>query len=391
MSSYFHRYFRQVDAETPYVVYSEQSLLEGIKLAKLAGGTIYYAVKACPFFEILRIVDENVDGFEVQSEFELDLLDLAGIKRPCIVAHGAAKTTSYIERVHRAGGIVYANSLAEYSKILSCKAFQGRVGVRVNFGLFDSRFSNSRSKLGMSVTQALEVMEEGEPSVDSFSIHNHSLCREVSLEKAEKQIDLVGNFLEKLPARARDLVSSINLGGGVDSPLNFARQGLSFTEFQNRRAELVSERFTQEIKFEYGHLIIEDAACAVTSVVDSFADGSDSDWCIVDIGTNLLVPIPSAKFHVDTMDDRRKCERYNVADIACSPAAVIASDVKLPAMREGEKLVVEGCGAYTYSLSENFSNYIPPAFILRENGEHKDLLSQENSVSIATQLFSGED
>ena len=73
---------------TPLFVYSEDMLrtrVAQLRNAMPEGLAIHYAIKANPFIPILKVFSELVDGFDIASGGELDIVTAAGID-PALVS-----------------------------------------------------------------------------------------------------------------------------------------------------------------------------------------------------------------------------------------------------------------------------------------------------------------
>jgi diaminopimelate decarboxylase len=153
----------------------------------------------------------------------------------------------------------------------------------------------------------------------------------------------------------------------------------------------LAERFDKlnNIYFEPGRFIVEDAAVAVTTVC-KIKNCEGIKWLITDIGTNILIPLPAARFEVtDVNGNSGYGEVYSIGDGTCSPAGVIQRDVQLDNITEGDRILVNSCGAYTYSLAETFCNLIPAAYFVKTDGHIATMVSPQTAQDVAELLFYG--
>ena len=59
--------------------------------------------------------------------------------------------------------------------------------------------------------------------------------------------------------------------------------------------------------------------------------------------------------------------KYTIAGKCCESGDIIAEDVYLPNMNEGDLIAVLSTGAYNYSMSSNYNrNLIPPVVMVKD-------------------------
>ena len=105
---------------------------------------------------------------------------------------------------------------------------------------------------------------------------------------------------------------------------------------------------------------------------------------VVDIGTNVLIPLPLAQFRVILAPGQsggdEGLQRYSVVDGTCSPAGVLESDCLLPGGRQtGDVLWVGMAGAYTWALAESFYDVVPSAWWLTDRGSLEPIVSRHDN------------
>ena len=263
------------------------------------------------------------------------------------------------------------------------------IGLRVNLGIIGSRFSKG-TKLGVDAEIAHAALSEAAAAGRKVMLHVHVMSRAKTSADVSGTLGPFAAWFRGLPLVLRRCVSSINVGGGLDSRLNFSLADGSVEQcicaIRDVLGELADGR---TIIFECGRYFVEDSGVACASVVER-KTVQGTDWLLVDVGTNLLVPIPSSGFMIAQpfMNGVRKV--FDVADGICSPAATIARGVSLPDCAKGARLFVLNCGAYTYSLAECFGTHIAPAYLLRRGSVHS-MLSKGKAARIWRAMFSCSD
>jgi diaminopimelate decarboxylase len=60
---------------------------------------------------------------------------------------------------------------------------------------------------------------------------------------------------------------------------------------------------------------------------------------------------------------------YTLAGKCCESGDIIAENVSLPEIKEGEILAVLSTGAYNYSMASNYNRNLVPAAVMTKDGE----------------------
>ena len=362
--------------ETPVVLYSAKRLRENIDNLKIASSScfrevrIYYAVKACLFSKVLLEMKERELGVEVQSLEELDTVCAAGFSTVDIICNGVGKSITYMDRALREGHLLIADSVSEWRYILGhspISSINGRVGLRINSGnLIKSRFG-AESKLGIDLSDTVIALQDASEQGLQIILHFHALSRAKSLLDINLVLTPIVTWLRSLPSNCLNAISTIDIGGGFDSPLNFSRNQLSVYDCVCRISTILGDILKNRILLmECGRYFVEDIAIGLTKVLER-KSVQGKNWLIVDLGTNLLIPIPSSDFLAVEPYSQKVETTFSVADGICSPAAVISRSVELPVLSKGEHLFLLNIGAYTYTLAESFGFRVPNAIYLDSN------------------------
>ena len=63
----------------------------------------------------------------------------------------------------------------------------------------------------------------------------------------------------------------------------------------------------------------------------------------------------------------KKTNKYTIAGKCCESGDIIAEDVMLPEIKEGDLIAVLSTGAYNYSMSSNYNrNFVPPVVMVKD-------------------------
>ena len=352
----------------PAVVYGEALLRSNMaefasRIGECYSGgkaRFYYAVKACTLPQVVGIALESGWGLEVQSLAEWNALGVPGAGG---VYNGPGKTRDDLMRGMAAGLVVIADGTEEAHDLWQL-AQAGRIAPDAAYGLriqasSPTPFGETGSKLGMDQEDAFRLLavgrEQGLPMPRWLHFHCLARCKSPAAwcTAARQALD----FMDRARALCGHEFQVLDLGGGVDTLTAVRAEGETFADMAAQLARALEQGpYPFDIAFEPGRAVVGDAALGLCRVVRTKTVGGRR-WAVVDLATNLLIPLPLARFSVVApwADNAARTDSWNIGDGTCSPAGVLARDAALPAgLAPGDRLAVLGCGAYTYSLAEHF-------------------------------------
>ncbi|WP_158499786.1 diaminopimelate decarboxylase family protein [Sinorhizobium fredii] len=364
---------RQVSLPTPCLVYGEARLRANIAHYSLNGAAkIRYAVKACSLRPVLQTIAACGAGADCQSIMEVALAKKAGIRCSEISVSSPRLRVNELEWLVEQGIRIIADSTSQLH-LIERIVRDGRAppdwtfGVRLSLGIeATTRF---HSKLGMALDTICEAC--GQLSAASLArlveIHHHGTARMVSAADASRISRSFGDQVGEIERRLRIRFPFLNLGGGLDSPSMINAAGEHTTRLLHAMHQAIAQVLDlqdRNLVMEPGRALVKDAAVGLTSVCN-VKELYGRNLAIVDLSTNVLVPLPLAEFFVGSPGNQASRNlMYDVVDGTCSPAGVIARDVILPKLAAGDRLFIYQAGAYTWSLAEPFYDHYPSVFWL---------------------------
>lgn len=335
---------------TPFVLFDLDRLRENARRFRLPDVRVAAAAKACYVPGVLAALRGEVDHFDVQSAHEAEL---------CPVGARLSFHGPILRLPDRPVDWVSFNSARQWR---SCEFVEGRrYGARLSLG------EERLDKFGLDEEEAVAFLRScpGEPF-----LHMHALRRLHDPALAVRVTALFAALAARVARRAGRTLRTVNLGGGYDGQLELRLAGVSLAEILRLQIEAVRRELpeVEEVLVEPGRALFEDAGVAVTRIHDVL-ERPDGRVLIVDIASNLLVPLPQSRFRPFSLDPRPgPLVPTSVADGTCRARGVVAV-ADLPAsLAPGDLLGIENAGAYTYSFASTFFSPIPPALGL-EGGE----------------------
>jgi diaminopimelate decarboxylase len=352
---------------------------------------VAYSYKANRLPAILRALAEKGTGQQVACEAEYRLArSVAGAEGRSIVVQGPAKPPALLERAAADGALVVVDTLAELRRVAA--AGVKRVGVRVclpGVGHGTSHFGVPMSEVQLAPRHAAGLGLR----IEALAVHLVS----AGFDRPLAEIDRLASALvvkwpqppERFATAARMLAG---LAGRMGVPVIDVGGGFPPAAQESIYARAVAGAiggagFEGRVLVEPGRALVAEAvdlACTVTAVKRL----PDRRRCVVlDAGTNLL---PGTLFAWPTFEapgcDAPPAEPALVTGPLCTNVDVLHPAAELPAVSEGDAVLVRGVGAYQQSQSTQFGD-LRPAVVVRDDG-HWRLSSRRELVDdlIATDL-----
>jgi len=381
---------------TPLYVYDQAVLerqLAALQAVLPASFALFYSVKANPNSAILKFFVEHGCGLEIASSGELVQALGAGCKAERILFAGPGKTLAELTLAIEHGiGEIHLESLAEARRIAAIARQANRtvrVAVRVNpsAGIQGGgmRMGAKPSPFGVDEDQLDAVLEElkQEPALDVTGIHLF-----VGTQILDAEI-LLGQYREALAIGRRVSATlgrplrTIDLGGGLGVPYFAHEHRLDLKavgEGLDRLArEAAADPALCEAKFviEPGRFLVGECGVYVTRVLD-VKRSRGKTFVIVDGGMHQhlaasgnLGQTIKRNFPVAVLNkfDAPPADAVDVVGPLCTPLDVLARNLPLPAVVEGDLVGVLQSGAYARTASPlGFLSHPAPPEILVSAG-----------------------
>jgi diaminopimelate decarboxylase len=347
-----------------------------------AGVDLHYAVKANPFAPLVAAMAPLVDGLDVASKGELELvMAITGKPASAISFAGPGKRDDELELAIRAGVTVNLESEGEADRALAIGGRLGvtpRLAIRVNPDIelrgSGLRMGGRPSQFGVDAERAAALVKRLiAAGADWRGFHifagSQALDAGAIIETQAATLALAARLAEEAGA-APPLV---NLGGGfgipyfpADSALDVEAVGVALASaLANRPAILSATRFAIEL----GRWLVGECGVYLTRVVDRKVSRGET-FLIVDgglhhqlaasgnFGTVVRRNYPVA---VATAAPDAITETVTIVGCLCTPLDLLADKVALPEAHPGDVIAIFMAGAYGASASPSAFLGHPPA------------------------------
>ncbi|NNF93031.1 MAG: pyridoxal-dependent decarboxylase, exosortase A system-associated [Altererythrobacter sp.] len=378
----------EIAGRTPCFVYSRVHLdqrVSDLRSAMPERLGINYAVKANPFAPVIEHMAGLVDGFDIASAGELEMVKAAGIDPARVSFAGPGKRDEELEAAISAGVTLNCESEGEAHRALGIAERIGkapRIAIRVNpdFELKGSgmKMGGGAKPFGVDADRvpalAREVISAG---AEWRGLHIFTGSQALNPEALIEAQSNVLNCAARLASDIGAPLHKLNMGGGFgipyfsgDAPLDITAIGGALGE---RFEALPDSLAATDLCIELGRYLVGEAGVYLTRIVDR-KESHGVTYLITDgglhhqlaasgnFGTVVRRNYPVA---IATRFGTSPEEVANVVGCLCTPLDRLADNAYLPIADVGELVAVFCAGAYGASASPaNFLGQGPAAEIL---------------------------
>jgi len=335
---------------------------------------IYYAVKANPAPEILRLLASLNCSFDTASVAEVEMALAAGAAPDRISYGNTIKKEGDIARAYALGVRLFAvDCVAEVEKIAR-QAPGASVFCRILTDGAGAEWPLSR-KFGCQRDMAVAVLEHAHAlGLDARGISFHVGSQQCDLAAWDKAVGDAKAVFEALGEKNINL-TLLNLGGGF--PARYLKDIPSTLAYAETIQRALTRHFGNRLPttiIEPGRGMVGNAGVIKTEVVliSRKSDEDQTRWVYLDIGKfgGLAETMDEAiRYPIRTPRDGGATAPCVIAGPTCDSADVLYEKTPYPlpvSLEIGDQLLIEATGAYTSTYSSvGFNGFAPlPTYIV---------------------------
>lgn len=366
----------------------------------------FFAVKALPNVNILRLLAKHGFGADCSSLPELLMAEEAGISGNKIMFTSNDTPDEEFRKAFELGAIL---NLDDITHIEAVKRVCGRLPETLSFRFNPGpeRTGNAiignpvEAKYGVTRAQLFDcyriAKEEG---VKKFYLHTMVASNELNgdyiVETARMLFSLVAEIKEKTGVE----IEAVDLGGGVGIPYKEEQNRIEWSYLGSEIGKLYEEMIVNKglkpllVSFECGRVITGPYGYLVTKVrhvTEKYKNYVGVDACMAD----LMRPALYGSYHHITVlgkENDAKDHVYDVTGSLCENNDKFAIDRPLPAISVGDVLVIHDTGAHGFAMGFNYNGKMRHAEYLLSEGKVLKIRREETYEDyVRTQLFSPEE
>ncbi|MBY6128845.1 pyridoxal-dependent decarboxylase, exosortase A system-associated [Qipengyuania aquimaris] len=359
---------------TPLFVYSKSMIeqrLADLRAAMPDELKINYAIKANSYAPLLEYISPLVDGLDIASGGELEMLQELGIDGSRISFAGPGKRDEELEAAIRASVTLNLESENEARRALAISEKIGvtpRLAIRVNpdFELKGSgmKMGGGAKPFGIDAERvpalARQIVDAG---CDWRGLHIFTGSQALSAEAVTEAQSNILDLAIRLANEAGVGLPKLNMGGGFgipyfngDTPLEIVRVGHALRELFKKHSQDIAET---QLFIELGRYLVGEAGVYLTRIVDR-KESHGETYLVTDGGLHHQL---AASGNFGTVVRRNypvaiashfaaePTEVANIVGCLCTPLDRLADKAHVPKAEVGDIVAVFCAGAYGASAS----------------------------------------
>jgi diaminopimelate decarboxylase len=393
------------DIKTPFYCYSQTAIEQAYhsyadNLQQL-NSMVCYAVKANTNQAVIKVLADLGAGADVVSEGELRRALLAGIPANKIVYSGVAKTESeilfalemniYQFNVESENELELLNLLAYKLNKIAAIAFRINPDVDANTHEKIST-GKSENKFGIPISKARKIYQKAATlsAIKIQGVDVHIGSQLTDLKPFKKTFERIKLLISELNEDGID-ISVIDVGGGL---------GVNYEQKENIQyniadyCQLLVEMFFEsgcKILLEPGRSLVANSGLLVARVVYK-KQGEERVFLIIDAAMNdLLRPSMYDAYHdILSISENNNTSTYDVVGPVCETGDTFARNRSMSNMNEGDLLAFSCVGAYGSVMSSTYNTrlLIPEVLVkddqycvIKARTSYEDLINQDQLAS----------
>lgn len=331
----------------------------------LPGVDLHYALKPLPHPAVVATLLEEGAYFDLATNGEVDLVARVGvpsertiqthpIKRDCDISHALAYGCN----------VFVVDNINEINKFVAYKD-DVELLVRVSFPNADVLADLSK-KFGCKPEHAVDLIRHAFElgiRIKGLSFHVGSQTKHGN--KYAAAITACNEIMTHVISNGLPALSTLDIGGGFPAP--YTDDVMPIDEFcAPIRQALASLPETVRVIAEPGRYIVATAVTNIASVMGQ-AERNGQTWYYLDdgiYGSFSGLMFDEAKYQIDAVNDGGERFSAVLAGPTCDSIDVIAEQIMLPKLENGDLIMSTNMGAYTACTATDFNFFKRAEFVV---------------------------
>ncbi|EME3968929.1 type III PLP-dependent enzyme [Vibrio fluvialis] len=318
--------------------------------------TLHFALKPLPHPVVVRTLLQEGASFDLATTGEVELVAQEGVPAErTIHTHPIKRDADIRDALAYGCNVFVVDNLNELAKF---KAYRDDVELLVRLSFRNSEaFADLSKKFGCSAEQALAIIEmakEWNIRIKGLSFHVGS--QTTNPQKYVEAIHTCKEVMEQVVERGLPALSTLDIGGGF--PVNYTKQVMPIDQFCVPINEALAELpETVQVIAEPGRFIVAQSMMSVASVMGQ-AERDGQTWYYLDDGvygsfSGLI--FDDAQYPLVTLKQEGEYAPSVLAGPTCDSIDVIAENILLPKLDNGDLIIGRMMGAYTSATATDFN------------------------------------
>jgi diaminopimelate decarboxylase len=384
---------------TPVYVYDEKSIIENARELYDAfswnkGFKEYFAVKATPNPEILRVLKNEGCGVDCSSYTELLMSDAMGFKEDEIMFSSNETAAEEYQLAKKLNAIINLDDITHIEFLKEVAGIPEKICLRFNPGgkftinnqimgsPADAKYGLTRAQMTEAVKQLLEL------GVKEFGVHSFLASNTMGNEYYPKLARIVFETITELHAETGAKFVFANLSGGIGVPYRPEQQKNDIYVISAGVKEAYEQTIAASplkeiaIYTELGRYMLAPYGILLTTAIHEkniYKQYIGVDAC----AANLMRPAIYGAYHHITVlgkEDTAEEKVYDVVGSLCENSDKFAVDRPLPVIERGDILAIHDAGAHGFSMGYNYNGKLRSAEVLLRTDGSFQLIRRAETV-----------
>jgi diaminopimelate decarboxylase len=323
---------------------------------------------------------------EVVSEFEYDKAKLLGIKGSNIIFNGPDKSRSALQKAIKDNAKIHIDHFDELYEIIDlCNSvnLKANVAIRVNmdvgvYPLWD-RFGFNYEN-GEAWQAIKRIMSE--KNLNLIGLHTHIGTYMMTAEAYRVAASKLATLANSINREFDKMLDYIDMGGGFASNNTLIGQYLPAEQIIpsiEQYADAISSGLFEmnvtgsnlpTLILETGRALVDNAGYLITTVLANKRLSTGRRAVIIDAGVNILFTSFWYKHKISPAQESGvHVEDSSLYGPLCMNIDLIRESILLPAVKKGERLVIEDVGAYDMTQWMQFITMRPNVIMIMQDSK----------------------
>lgn len=245
----------------------------------------------------------------------------------------------------------------------------------IQTGQIDSKFGFDLSQ----IDEAIEVIKDEYKNLNLIGLHAHIGSQIFETQVYYDEIEVLFKEVKRIKDKHSITLTTLNLGGGLGIKYTNEDTPISVYEIANTIISSIkdnSKKYDIDEPFIYiepGRSIVGTAGVTIYTAGSSKQVPNGRRYQAVDGGMadNIRPSLYNAEYTVEVVNKPNEEEKeiISISGKFCESGDILAKDLTLPVIEEGDVICFYNTGAYGYSMASNYNRVLKPAVVLVNNGK----------------------
>lgn len=384
---------------TPLYVYDEKGIVENARELYTAFGwnkgfKEYFAVKATPNPEILRLLKNEGCGVDCSSYTELLMSDAMGFKGDEIMFSSNETAAEEYRLAKKLGAVINLDDITHIDFLEEVAGIPEKICLRFNPGgkfTINNQIMGSPAdaKYGLTRPQMSEAVKRLQAlGVKEFGIHSFLASNTMGNEYYPKLARIIFETITELHAETGAKFVFANLSGGIGVPYRPEQPKNDIFIISAGVKEAYEQTIAASplkkiaIYTELGRYMLAPYGILLTTAIHEkniYKEYIGVDAC----AANLMRPAIYGAYHHITVlgkEDAEANKIYDVVGSLCENSDKFAVDRQLPTIDRGDILAIHDAGAHGFSMGYNYNGKLRSAEVMLKTDGSFSLIRRAETV-----------